>query len=162
MSSTYQQTLLDHHLAVANAPDGGERALLPVLLRWLVATGRLRQQTSVVHELPWLGRRVDLALSTQKGITTAFELKIGGAQRVIEQAAYNRFSFHRSWIVTGTRPRDEGTRWARELGLGVILIQNDAISLLATPQCRDPHPDAVRRLRRAIVIQRIGRCDATV
>jgi hypothetical protein len=120
------------------------------LLRWLVATGRLRSQTRVAHEVPWLGRRVDLALLTGRGMTSAFELKIGRLQRVIEQAAYNQSSFHRSWVVTGNRPRDEGLRWAEELGVGLIVVQHNTVVPLLAPTIQEPHPAAIKRLRAAI------------
>lgn len=133
------------------AAEDGEAALLPALMRWLVATGRLRAQTSVAYEVPWLGRRVDLALLTGRGIATAFELKIGRLQRVLEQAAYNRSSFHRSWIVTGNRPRPEGLRWVTELGVGLLVVQQDVVVPMAVPELRRPHPAAVERLRGAIL-----------
>lgn len=143
--------LLARHLPAPIASDEGEAALLPSLLRWLVATGRLRSQTRVAYEVPWLGRRVDLALATSRGVTTAFELKIGRLQRVLEQATYNRASFHRSWVVTGNWPRAEGLRWADELGIGLLVVQRDTVTPLVAPAIADPHPAAVKRLRAAIL-----------
>ena len=128
----------------------GEAVLMPTLIRWLVATGRVRAQTHVAHEVAWLGRRVDLALLTSRGVTTAFELKIGRLQRVIEQAAYNQASFHRSWVVTGNHPKEEGLRWARNLGVGLIVVQNDAVVALVAAATQQPHPAAMKRLRVAI------------
>ena len=46
------------------------------LLEWLKAKGWLREDTIVSRELPWMGRRVDLAILTRSGRTTAYELKI--------------------------------------------------------------------------------------
>jgi hypothetical protein len=142
--------LLAHHLPNPERFSHGEAALLPTLVRWLVATGRVRARTRVAHEVPWLGRRVDLALLTGRGMTTAFELKIGRLQRVLEQAAYNRASFHRSWVVTGNRPQPEGLRWAIELRVGLLVVQGDAVIPLVVPAPHEPHPAAMKRLRAAI------------
>jgi hypothetical protein len=144
------QALLDHHLPDPRVFNEGEAALMPTLVRWLVATGPVRSRTLVAHEVPWLGRRVDLALLNQRGTTTAFELKIGRLQRVLEQAAYNRSSFHRSWVVTGNRPKVEGLEWARELGLGLIVIQHDVAVSLVPPAFQEPYPAVTKRLRSAI------------
>jgi len=145
-----QEALLVRHLPDLSAFEYGEAALLPTLMRWLIATGRVRAQTMVAQEVPWLGRRVDLALLTARGVTTAFELKLGRLQRVLEQGAYNRSSFHRSWVVTGNRPRPDGLRWAQELGIGVLVIQHDIVIMLSAPTMREPHPAAVKRLRATI------------
>jgi hypothetical protein len=145
-----QNALLLHHLPDPSRFSEGESALMPALLRWLVATGRLRSQTVVAHEVPWLGRRVDLALLTGRGVTSAFELKIGRLQRVIEQAAYNGASFHRSWVVTGNRPKEDGLGWARALGVGLLVVQGDEVTALVSPTLRNPHSATARRLRQAI------------
>jgi hypothetical protein len=147
------QALLDVHLPDPSIYSEGESALMPALMRWLVATGRVRSRTGIAHELPWLGRRVDLALITGRGITTAFELKIGRLQRVIEQAAYNQASFHRSWVVTGNRPRSDGMAWARQLGVGLLVVREGAVESLLHPADQQPHPAALRRLRAAIYIR---------
>lgn len=148
--SPQRDALLLHHLPDPNRFNAGEAALLPALMRWLIATGRVRVQTQVAHEVPWLGRRVDLALLTGRGVTTAFELKIGRLQRVIEQAAYNQASFHRSWVVTGNRTKAEGLRWARNLGVGLVVVQNDVVVPLVGPTLQEPHRAAATRLRAAI------------
>lgn len=148
-----QSSLLDRHLPDPSRFKTGESALLPPLMRWLVATGRVGSQTVVAQEVPWLGRRVDLALLNGRGVTTAFELKIGRIQRVIEQAAYNRASFHRSWIVTGNQPREDGIRWATQLGVGLIVIRKDLVSPLVIADKQSPHAEALKRLRSAISIR---------
>lgn len=145
-----RHALLLQHLPDPERFDSGEAALLPTLMRWLIATGRVRMQTRVAREVPWLGRRVDLALLTGRGMTTAFELKIGRLQRVLEQAAYNQASFHRSWVVTGNRPKADGLRWAHELGVGLLVVQHDDVVPLVAPAVQAPHPAAVKRLRAAI------------
>jgi hypothetical protein len=142
--------LLGLHLPDPSIYSDGEAAMMPALMRWLIATGRVRARTGIAHELPWLGRRVDLALITGRGTTSAFELKIGSLQRVIEQAAYNGSSFHRSWIVTGNRPRSEGIGWARQLGVGLVVVQDDAAESLVQAAEQRPHPATVKRHRAAI------------
>lgn len=156
--SPSRHALLARHLSKQEAVTHGEAALLPALMRWLVATGRLRPRTTVAYEVPWLGRRIDLALLTGRGIATAFELKVGRLQRVLEQAAYNRSSFHRSWIVTANRPRPESLGWVTELGLGLLVVKHDVVMPMAVPELGTPHPAALRRLRGAI----LGRAEGAV
>jgi hypothetical protein len=148
--SPHQESLLSRQLASRDWQETGEAAMMPALLKWLVQTGRLRDQTRVAQEVPWLGRRVDLALLNSKGTTTAFELKIGRIQRAIEQAAYNRATFHRSWVVTGNRPRQQAIAWARELGIGLLLVRGERVSQLVTPGPPVPDAVAVKRLRSTI------------
>jgi hypothetical protein len=140
-----------HHLPDPSRFSAGEAALMPTLMRWLVATGRIGSQTRVTHELPWMGRRVDLALVTGRGVTSAFELKIGRLQRVIEQASYNGASFNRSWVVTGNQPKDYGLGWARRAGVGLLVVQNDEVRMLASPELNGPHSATAARLRTAII-----------
>jgi len=145
-----RRTLLRKHLPDPSLFDNGEAKLMPALMRWLIATGRVRTRTAVAHEVPWLGRRVDLALLNGAGVTTAFELKIGRLQRVIEQAAYNKASFHRSWIVTGNKPKQQGLVWARELGVGLLVVRDDSVSALVRPASQEPQPEALQRLQATI------------
>jgi hypothetical protein len=149
--SPQHEAALRRHLPDPSAVRTGENALLPALIGWLIATGRLRSQTSLAYEVPWLGRRVDVALVTGRGVVTAFELKIGSLQRALEQAAYNRSTFHRSWVVTINKPRAEGLRWAVELGVGLLVVRDGAIAQVTTPALQQPHPVAVSRLREAIL-----------
>lgn len=155
--SPSQRALLSRYVSDPSAFEEGEAALLPALMRWLITTRWLGGQTQVAREVPWLGRRIDLALVNGRGVTSAFELKIGSFQRVVEQAAYNRSSFHRSWIVTGNRPRAEGLGWASELGLGLIVVREDAVIRLVSPAVGSPHPVVATRLRAAI--RRRAFCD---
>lgn len=125
----------------------GESQMLPGLETWLERTGRLRQSTQRVYELPWLGRRVDLALITGRGVTTAFELKIGNIQRALEQATYNKSSFDRSWVVTGNKPRPEAIAWSKQLGIGILLIQGMRALIVSQAHQNKPDPLAAKRLR---------------
>lgn len=145
-----QQLLVARYLPDPAVDLAGESALLPGLVRWLVATGRLRKRTHVAYEVPWLGRRVDLALVTGRGATTAYELKIGRLSRALEQAAYNRQSFNRSWVVTGNRPKPDGLKWAKELGVGLLVAQQNELMPMVLPAVQSPNVAVARRLRAAI------------
>jgi hypothetical protein len=107
-------------------------------------------RTQVATEVPWLGRRVDLALLTGRGTTSAFELKLGRMQRVLEQASYNDLSFHRSWIVIGHYPKSSGLDWARYLGLGVLVVRPPKVALLLRPIVRAPDDSVLSRVQAAI------------
>jgi hypothetical protein len=124
--------------------------MLDPLSEWLRRTGRLGQATAVAYELPLMGRRVDLALVTGRGVTTAFELKLGNISRALEQAAYNRSSFHRSWVVTGNRPRQSAIDWAIQLGIGILYIQEREVSVTVPAVHHQPNIVAARRLQQLI------------
>jgi hypothetical protein len=79
----------------------GESRMMPHLVDWLRLKRWLRPDSVVVREFPINGRRVDLVTMTRSGVLSAFELKLGGFARVLEQAAYNRQNFDKSWIVVG-------------------------------------------------------------
>jgi hypothetical protein len=100
----------------------GESRLLPVLLDWLHRRGRIRLDTLVVTEMPWYGRRIDLATLTRSGSLAAYELKLRNHQRAIEQAAYNKVAFDRSFIVTATVPSTRTQQAALEAGIGIIVV----------------------------------------
>jgi hypothetical protein len=148
-------TLITRHVGAVDHFDEGEAALLPHLMRWLIRTGRLRARSLVALEVPWLGRRVDLAILNGRGVSSAFELKIGRLQRALEQAAYNRSSFDRSWVVTGNWPQEEGLEWARSLGLGLIVVQPPTVNLLLVPNMAAAEPSVRRRVRTAIASRAI-------
>lgn len=128
--------------------------MTPELMRWLIGSGRLRERTVIAHEVPWLGRRIDIALMTARGVTSAFELKIGSLQRAIEQAAYNRSSFHRSWIVTTNRPKPEGLAWAMQLGIGIAVVTDGRLSVVSLAHLQSPPADVSRRVQAAIRAKR--------
>ena len=103
----------------------GERRLERPLLEWLKAKGWLREDTIVSRELPWMGRRVDLAILTRSGRTTAYELKIRDNRRALQQAAYNKLAFDRSYVVTESEPMQINKTLAQEVGVGFILLRRD-------------------------------------
>jgi hypothetical protein len=150
-----RELLVRRHVDGLGMAETGEASLLPCLMRWLIATGRIRARTHVAFEVPWLGRRVDLALLTGRGTTSAFELKLGRIQRVLEQASYNDLSFHRSWVVVGNRPKSDGLEWARHLGLGLIVVRPPSVTLLLRPILRTPQHSILRRVQTAITTRAI-------
>jgi hypothetical protein len=106
---------------------GGEARLLRPLLRWLWESRRINEGTHLSLEFAWYGRRVDLATLTRTRRTTAYELKIGGVGRALEQASYNRLAFDRSYIVSDSFPRRENRDLAAEFGIGLIVVRGDVI-----------------------------------
>ena len=105
--------------------NAGERWLERPLLKWLKAKRWLREDTIVSREVPWMGRRVDLATLTRSGRTTAYELKIRDNRRALQQAAYNKLAFDRSYVVTETEPMQVSKTLAQEVGVGFILVRRD-------------------------------------
>ena len=116
---------------------------------WLVQTRRIRSGTRYARELPWLGRRVDLATLTAAGALTSYEFKVSNTLRAIEQAAYNAQAFGRSYIVTMSRPTWRNLELASIYGVGVIVMGDGKMCRLsaASPQPASP---ATRRLREII------------
>lgn len=119
---------------IANADAQGEDRLLLPLLRWLVDSRRINARTRVALELPWYGRRVDVATLTSTRRTAAYELKLGSLSRAFEQAAYNRLAFDRSYVVTASMPRPQNLELAKEHGIGIILVRDrEACALIGSP-----------------------------
>jgi hypothetical protein len=146
-----RDTLAQRHLEALMPDPPGEAALLPHLITWLIGTGRIGPRTLVAYEVPWLGRRVDLALLGSRGTTSAFELKLSGIQRVLEQASYNGSSFNRSWVVVGSYPQSNALEWVDRLGLGLVVVRDSAVRLVARPRSASRDPELSRRVRSAIV-----------
>ena len=127
-----------------------ELELLPQLLELLKKNRWLRSDSLVQTEFSWNGRRVDLAVLSRSGIASAFELKLGSFNRCLEQAMYNRLSFDRSWIVVPDVPLASNLDLAREHGIGVILVSDQA-RVLAAPLLQR-NPATIRaKLRRALL-----------
>jgi len=129
-----------------------EQAMMEPLLDWLLNHGWIRHDTMLAPELPWHGRRVDLAALTRTGISSAFELKLAHTRRVLEQSSLNGLSFDRSCIVTATRPSQPNLGQAAQLGLGVILVRPDSglVELLLRPTTQKVEAAVRLRLRRKI------------
>ena len=140
-------TLID--LSPFSATQGESRMLLH-LIPWLERRRWIREDTEIRFELPVNSRRVDLVTWTASGKLAAFELKLGGFSRVLEQAAYNRIAFDRSWIVTGARPRASNLQQAATFGIGVIVVESDTLHVAISPGV--PTNDQTARAR---VVKRI-------
>lgn len=130
----------DAHVEVRNLE---ERVLLNPLLDMLRNRGWIRSTTILRTEVPWNGRRVDLATLTRSGTASAFELKLSSFQRVLEQSMYNRLAFDRSWIVVPAMPLGRNLEAAADHGIGVIVfgsemkvIQPAKFQLRANPMVR--------------------------
>ena len=67
-----------------------ESDMIQPLLSWLWIRRRIRRDTIVVLELPWLGRRVDLATLTASGSITAYEFKVAKTTIAIETSDEER------------------------------------------------------------------------
>jgi hypothetical protein len=127
-----------------------EDLLLEPLLNWLTRTNRTRATTVVVPEFRWFNRRVDLATLTSTGRTSAYELKLRHNPRAIEQAAYNRLAFDRSYVVTAQRPSTATITTAREAEVGIVLITNTTVRTLLQPLVGAPDLALRRRLVSAL------------
>lgn len=119
--------------------------MMPILVDFLRRRRWVRDDTLLARELPINGRRVDLGVLTRSGTSSAFELKIGGFGRVLEQAHYNRLSFHRSWIVIPNLPRPENVDEARKFGIGIIVVEGEAAKIVLRPGT--PSAERLSRLR---------------
>lgn len=113
--------------------ENGERRMLAPLLDWLFETGRLDSAAVIEFEFPWFRRRVDVATLTASNISASFELKLGSIGRVLEQAAYNRMAFDRSYIVTESTPRDENLEIAEHEGIGIVRVRGRTVEELVSP-----------------------------
>lgn len=107
-----------------------ERHLLEPLVAWLARSRRVGCRSILVDELFWSGRQVDLVTLSSTNRTTAYELKLNGTKRALEQAAYNRLVFDRAYVVTVAKPKPESLRVAAQAGVGVILITHHGASVL--------------------------------
>lgn len=128
-------------------PSNREEAeLLAPLLSLLARTNRINPSTIVKLEMPWNGRRIDLATMSRSLTTTAYELKLSSIQRAIEQASYSRLSFDRSWVVTVGRTSEGALAEARRVGVGVISSIEGELRVVAVAQ-RQPRTSASIRAR---------------
>jgi hypothetical protein len=127
-------------------PSNGEARLLDPLLTWLRQTRRINANSRLAFELPWFGRRVDVATLTQTRRTVAYELKLGSLGRALEQASYNRLAFDRSYVVTESVPRVENFELAAAQGIGLIIVRDDTVAHLLDSPLDRPAPELRERL----------------
>lgn len=113
-----------------------EKQLQEPLLAWLKKNRRLGSGSVAFEEFPWFGRKVDLVTITQTRRVTAYELKLNGFRRAVEQAAYNRIAFDRTYVVTAANPTQENVALAVEAGVGIIVFGPDGITEVATSPLR--------------------------
>ena len=102
--------------------SNSESSLTLPFISWLEERRRIRDDTTVTLELPWFGRRIDLATLTSSGRTTAYELKLRDNRRALHQAKRNRLAFDRSYIVTATEPSVKSVWLAEHAGIGIIFV----------------------------------------
>jgi len=135
----------------------GERKLSAPLLTFLRHQGWVRPDTLIAHELPWHGRRIDMATLTRGGVLASYELKLSSFGRVLEQSIYNRLSFDRSYLVIAAMPRPENMASAAQHRVGVILVADGtARCLLRSPLL---HSEPVLRTRLSKKIRQAGAID---
>ena len=137
-----------------------EADLAAPLLRWLESSGRINDNTLVVRELPWYGRRVDIATLNASKMTSAFELKLRDNRRAIEQAARNTLTFDRSYVVTATSPTERSRGLAAQLGVGLLVVDLDTggVMTIQHPNVGSP-PIRVRQRLRSRIRARSGDSD---
>jgi hypothetical protein len=142
-----------------SATLNGEARLLRPLLQWLKGTGRVKPDTHIALELAWFGRRIDVATLTRSRRAVAYELKLSGLGRALEQASYNRLAFDRSYVVTESMPQQANVQLAAESGIGVIVIRRDEIRLVLDSPIQRPAPELrtrlLNRLRLAECLDRV-------
>lgn len=109
-------------MSIALDQVSGERVLERPLLDFLHSLRKVRQDSIIVHELPWNGRRVDIATLTATGITSAYELKLANHSRVVEQAFYNSMSFDLSWVVVDRDLSRANFDSCAAAGIGIITV----------------------------------------
>lgn len=132
-----------------------EKLLLAPLLDYLRRTNRINKHTIVTSEMPWNGRRVDLATLSRSLTTTAYELKLSSIQRAIEQASYSRLSFDRSWVVTTGRTGPRALSEAEQVGVGVMSLVDGDLRVLS-PARRQPRTSATIRSRLVKQLRDLG------
>ena len=122
-----------------------EHTLLRPTLLGLLRLRWLNQMSRADTEVPWRGKRIDLAfLSPQPEIgAVAIELKVDGTGRAITQAALNRYVTDSSWVATWTSPSRRLLDHAAVEGVGMLLIASRGVYPLLYPRRGAPHTDAL-------------------
>lgn len=130
-----------------------EEDLIEPFLAWLIKSRRVRMNTIVLREMPWYGRRIDVATLTATGRSTAYELKLRNTQRAIEQAANNKLAFHRSYAVVHCRPSEPNVALALRNGVGVIVVRDGHHKVLLQSPSDSPDSRLRSRLRTSIRVR---------
>ncbi len=133
----------------------GEARLEAPLLKWLTKRRRIRDDTTIVRELRWFRRNVDLITLTASDIATAYELKIRSNRRAVQQASYNRLAFDRSYVVTASEPGEVNIDRARQAGVGIILV-NGGSPRLILEGLATPTSDSLREKLRVAIRSEVG------
>lgn len=133
---------------------GTEAQMLPKLITYLGRSKRIRPDSVLVPELSWFGRRVDLAVLTKSGSTSAYELKLSKNFAAVEQAALNALSFDRSFAVIATSPSRGVLQFAEEVGVGIIQLTPKFCKCILFPKNIGPENSQVgRKLRDFILVK---------
>jgi hypothetical protein len=148
-------------LTVTELPISVEAALLAPLVTWLASRRWIRFDSRLVTELPWNGRRVDVATLTRTGVSTAYELKLRDTRRALEQASLNGMSFDRSFVVTTSRTSPSNIDQAASLGIGLIHVRptTGEIDLLLRPAQQVIEPKVRSRLKVKMLSSPVGELD---
>lgn len=128
--------------------------MLEPLRHWLKKTNRIGYKTAEVREFQWLGRRIDFVTVTACGVTTAYEMKLRDNFCGIEQAAKNTHAFARSYLVTATMPSARNLALADNVGIGVLYLASEIISVLRLAPVRVVAEDITARLLAGVAVAR--------
>jgi hypothetical protein len=135
---------------LSNEPHSPERDLYPPLLSFLCSEWGLDENTLLAEEVSLHGRFVDLALLVPAAGSVAFEFKVAATKRALEQAAFNRLSFHESYVVLGVVPSKKNLGLAQQLGIGVIYVGREGARSLIVGKRSEPGEAINQRVTRRI------------
>lgn len=140
--------------SISNHKHTKEAAMLPIIKEWLIRMNIVRKDTLCVEEFPWLGRRVDFVTMTKSGIICAYELKLTHTAGVIQQAAANRLSFDRSYIVSGSQLSYINSQQVKKASIGLFTIKgNNVKRIFGSPLL---NTDPVVRNRLLSQVKKLG------
>lgn len=135
-----------------------ESEMLDPLIRHLERSGRVKGDTISAAEFRWFGRRVDFATLSRTRRTTAYELKISNNFRAVEQAAYNKLAFDKSYIVTATEPSKKVVDFAEEEGVGILVLTRNSIKF----HLKSSNEDVPKCLRKKLLFALRTAADSNV
>lgn len=148
-------------MTATELPISVEEALLAPLVTWLASRRWIRFDSRLVTELPWNGRRIDVATLTRTGVSTAYELKLSDTRRALQQASLNGMSFDRSFVVTTSKTSPSNIDQAASLGIGVIHVRpaTGEVDLMLRPAQQVIDPVVRSRLRAKLISRPAGGFD---